>query len=63
MRQDVREIKEYLRYHPNASKHRKRNKGSGKMQKRGAIFNPKTWAYFNKAWAIGNNTVANFLRL
>ena len=53
MRQDVREIKEYLRYHPNASKHRKRNKGSGKMQKRGAIFNPKTWAYFNKAWAIG----------
>ena len=31
------------------------------MQKRGDKFNPKTWAYFNKAWEIGNNTVANFL--
>ena len=33
------------------------------MQKRGANFNPKTWAYFKKSWAIGNNTVANFLCL
>ena len=32
------------------------------MQNRGANFNPKTWAYFKKAWEIGNNTVANFLR-
>ena len=32
------------------------------MQKRSTKFNTKTWTYFNKAWAIGKNTVANFLR-
>ena len=30
------------------------------MQKRGAKFNTKTWAYFNKAWEIGKNKFANF---
>ena len=54
-------MKEYLRHHTNANKHKQRNKGSGKIQKRGAKFNPKTWAYFNKAWEIGKKTVANFL--
>ena len=55
-------MKDYLIQNPNASKHRHRNKGSGKMQKKGAKFDPKTWAYFSKSWAIGKNTVANFLR-
>ena len=56
-------MKYYLRHHPNANKHRQRNKGSSKTKKRGAKFNPKTWAYFNKAWAIGKNTVVKFLCL
>ena len=38
-------MKEYLRQHPNTNKHSQRNKESGKMQKKGAKFNPKTWAY------------------
>ena len=54
-------MKEYLRQHLNASKHRQRNKGGGKIQKRGAKFNTKTWAHFNKAWAIGKKKVANLL--
>ena len=32
------------------------------MHNSSAKFNPKTWAYFNKYWAIGKNIVANFLR-
>ena len=55
-------MKEYLRHRPNANKHRHLNKGSDKIHKRGAKFNPKTWAYFNKPWAIGKNTVENFVR-
>ena len=47
MLQDSREMKEYLRHHPNANKHRQRKKGSGKMHKRSAKFNTKTWAYLS----------------
>ena len=52
MLQDDRETKEYLRQHPNTEKTDSTTK-HGEMQKRGSKFNPKTWAYFNKAWAIG----------
>ena len=41
MLQDAREMKEYFRQYPNAHRHRQRNKGSCKMQKRNAKFNPK----------------------
>ena len=55
-------MKEYFRQNPNTNKHRQHNKGSCKMHNSSAKFNPKTWAYFNKYWAIGKNIVANFLR-
>ena len=61
MLQDARETKDYSRQHHNANKHRQRNKGSCKMQKRSSKFTPKKWSYFKKSWAIGKNTVANLI--
>ena len=55
-------MKDYPIQNPDKNKHRQHNKGTCKIQKRSDKFNPKIWAYFNKSWEIGKNTVAIFLR-
>ena len=62
MLQDAREMKECCRHNTNANKYIKHKKGSYRIQKRIAKFNPKTWTNFNKDSEIGKNIVTNFFR-
>ena len=53
-------MKDYFVKNPHANKQIQHNKGSCKVYKKSAKFNPKTWTYFKKSREIRKNTVTNF---